>query len=300
MSVEKVHEKIYLIDTVALGVEKVVAAYLVVDDKTAVVDVGYASSLNALLSGIMGAGLNPRKLDYIILTHIHPDHGGCAGNLAEVARRAQVYVHPKGAPHLIDPSKLRESVKTIYGEYFEMLGDFTPIPEDRVVEAEDGEELSLGSTELRFIHAPGHAPHHMTIYMNDEQILFSGDSFSMKIPSFPLHIPTTAPPSYRHELMLETIKNLSKLNGKKIMRPHYGPIEWSQKFFDEQINVFNYWRDLILNSIKNFGKDAFKNVLKDFAAKAKMNIEDIPWHVELNLKTFFEGMRIYLEKTGQI
>ncbi len=294
---EKVGERIYMIDTKALGEEKTVAAYLIKDEKTALTEVGYASSLNNLLEGLREAGVSPSGLSYIVLTHIHLDHAGAAGKIAEIAPNALIYVHPRGAPHLINPEKLVKSVRDVYGEFAERLGGVTPIPPDRIVEASDGEEINLGSTTLRLIHAPGHAPHHMVIYDVEERALFSGDALPMKFPDFPLTVPTTPPPSYLHELTINTIRKLSKLDGRVVMKPHYGPSPWSEEFFEEQVRVLEEWRKLTLKIVGEGVENPYERVFEEFADKAG---EPIPEHVKRDLKISFDGMRMYFERIGVV
>lgn len=294
---EKVGERIYMIDTKALGEEKTVASYLIKDEKTALTEIGYASSLNNLLDGLREAGVNPRSLNYIVLTHIHLDHAGAAGKLAEIASDAVIYVHPRGAPHLINPEKLVRSVRDVYGEFAERLGEVIPIPPDRIVEASDGEEISLGSTTLKLIYAPGHAPHHMVVYDLEEKALFSGDALPMRFPDFPLTVPTTPPPSYLHELTIDTIRKLSKLGGKVVMKPHYGPSPWSDEFFEEQVNVLEEWRKLALRIIREGCENPYERVFEEFADKAG---QPVPEHVKRDLRISFDGIRMYFERIGVV
>ncbi|MEM4675453.1 MAG: MBL fold metallo-hydrolase, partial [Nitrososphaerota archaeon] len=113
--ITRIQDGVYLIDTMALGVREFVAAYLLVDEKTALIDTGYASSLNVLLSDIKSIGLDPSMLDYIIVTHVHLDHAGAAGSLIKTATNAKVLAHPRGVKHLVDPTRLISSVEEIYG-----------------------------------------------------------------------------------------------------------------------------------------------------------------------------------------
>ena len=152
---ERVSEHIYLIDTEALGVKEMVAAYLVKgEEKKALVDTGYASSLQKLIRGLGEIGVDVTELSYIIPTHLHLDHAGASGQLAELSRRAEVLAHPRAVKHLINPTRLISSVREFYGAAADEFGEFLPIEEGRVRGVDDEGELDLGSVTLRFIHAP--------------------------------------------------------------------------------------------------------------------------------------------------
>ena len=301
MFVENVWDNVYLIDTFSLGVGGIVGTYLVIDEKVVLIDPGYASSLEKIIEGLKSIGVNTSEIDYIVLSHIHLDHAGSAGQLVRLASNALIYVHPKGAYHLVNPSKLLDSVRKVYGKDVNMFGEVLPVPENRIVTVKDGEELSIGSSRLRFIYARGHAPHHMVIYHVGEKLLFSGDAFSMNIPTlFPLDIPATAPPSYDHELTVEMIKKVSKLEGRAIMRPHFGSTLWSQEFFNEQLKIHEDWKNLVLEMLRTHRENAFDYVLKYLANQSSMQVDEIPWIVKMNLKVYFAGMKKYLEDSGFI
>ena len=152
-----------------------VAAYLIEHNgRAAFVDTGCHLSVPILLATLKEKNISTDVVDYIILTHIHLDHAGGAGELIRHLPNAKVYVHERGAQHLIDPSKLRAGVIGVYGELFfkQFLGDLIPIAADKVIIAKDGDSLDLGGRLLKFIDTPGHARHHLCIWTNYHKVFF--------------------------------------------------------------------------------------------------------------------------------
>ena len=293
MSVEKVLDRVYLIDTHGLGFERCIGAYLIKDEKTALIDVGYASSINNLLAGIRAAGVNPSTIDYIVLTHIHLDHAGAVGKLVRISKKSLVKAHPKAVKHLVDPSRLISSVREVYGAKAERFGEFLPVDRDRVQGIADEEEVELGSLTLRLYLTPGHAPHHISAQLVEEGALFCGDALSMKIPSFEHDIPQTPPPSYIHEQAIQSINRFMDLEIEVVLRPHYGSTRIYPGFFDDQIALLNWWRKFVYELVAEKSETSFESVLKSYLEKA-------PPFIEENLRVSFDGMVKYLKRTGLI
>jgi glyoxylase-like metal-dependent hydrolase (beta-lactamase superfamily II) len=183
-------------------------------------------------------------LDYIFVTHVHLDHAGGAGQLARRYQKAPVVVHPRGARHLIDPSRLVESVRNATGDMFSFYGEAIPIEADRVYEAEDGERFELGDGRIiEAIYSPGHAPHHLCFFELKELILFSGDAAGA------LHdgnlYSTTTPPSFDLEVSLQTIDRLRALHPKKIFYTHFGPGKNPDHLLKSYADLLKRWTESI-------------------------------------------------------
>lgn len=242
MAVSSISRGVYLVDTGGLGYENTVAAYLIVGERgAAFVDVGYGSGVGRLLGAMRSVGVPLEQLRYIVPTHLHLDHSGATGLLASMSR-AEVYAHERAVKHLVDPTRLLESVRSIYDEgTYARFGEFRPVEEGRVFVLKDGEELVLGGLTLRANYAPGHAPHHMSILIEENRYLVSADTFSVRLPIFPRPIPTTPPPSFDLEQALESMRRAYDLKPRLLLTPHYGPLMPSEILLEEDIGAYEYW-----------------------------------------------------------
>ena len=214
-----------------------VAAYLIEDEgRAAFVDTGCYLSVPTLLATLDAKNIKRENVDYILLTHIHLDHAGGAGELIRHLPNAKVYVHEYGAAHLIDPSKLRAGVIGVYGELFfkQFLGDLIPTPEGRVVIAKDDDTITLGNRTLKFIDTPGHARHHVCIWDEKSQGLFSGDTMGVSYREFDtdqgeLIFPPTTPVQFDPEVWKNTIHKLMALQPKYAYLTHFYRIEFTSR-----------------------------------------------------------------------
>ncbi|MFQ5525340.1 MAG: MBL fold metallo-hydrolase [Thermoanaerobaculia bacterium] len=198
-----------------------IAAFLVFGSGGPVlVETGPASTLPALERRLAEHGVAADDVRHVLVTHIHLDHAGAAGWWAE--RGAQVYVHGRGAPHLIDPSKLLTSARRIYGDMMGPLwGTVTPAPADRVTVVEDGGVVELEGLRLTAIETPGHAFHHHVYRLED--VIFTGDAAGIRVPGFEWVDLPAPPPEFSLELWKETLDRLRREDARAIYRTHFGP-----------------------------------------------------------------------------
>lgn len=217
-----------------------VAAYLIEDEgHAAFVDTGCYLSVPNLLATLEAKNIKHGNVDYILLTHIHLDHAGGAGELIRHLPNAKIYVHERGAQHLIDPSKLRAGVIQVYGELFfkQFLGDLIPSAKDKVVIAKDGETIKLGDRHLTFIDTPGHARHHVCIWDEKSKGIFSGDTLGVSYREFDtkqgeLIFPPTTPVQFDPTAWKNTIEQLMALKPKYAYLTHFNRIKFTQQSAD--------------------------------------------------------------------
>ncbi len=203
------------------GFPGITGAFVVRGEKTALIETGPKSSLDDLLSGLAAAGVD--WVDYVVVTHIHLDHAGAAGTLAAMWPHARVFVHPAGAPHLADPSKLWSSASRIYGDAMESLwGGIDPVPSDRIVEVGDGDGIDLGGTTLRTIETPGHARHHHAYLDESTGTLFSGDALGVRLPDVGVIRPATPPPELDLEVAIASIGRIRDAAPERLCFTHFG------------------------------------------------------------------------------
>jgi glyoxylase-like metal-dependent hydrolase (beta-lactamase superfamily II) len=222
---------LYLIDTdyVRPGLA---AAHLLVDDgRAAFIDTGPGPAAPKLLGALEELGVAPERVDYLFLTHVHLDHAGGAGQMMQALPNARAVLHPRGAPHLVDPAKLIAGSIAVYGEdlYHRLYGDLVPIPAERVLTTEDGTRLKLGGRTFEFIDAPGHAKHHHCPIDLDRRDVYAGDNFGICYRDFdtargPFMLPTTTPVQFDPEAMHRTIDRLMGYQPRRIVQTHFGPV----------------------------------------------------------------------------
>jgi len=209
------------------------AAYLIVENgRAAFVDCGTNHAVPRMLDALTAAGLAATDVDWLILTHVHLDHAGGAGELIAQLPNAKLVVHPRGARHMIDPSKLWAGASAVYGEAVmeRTYGRLRPIPAARVVEAPDGHVVDLAGRALRCLDTPGHAMHHLAVYDARANVCFTGDVFGLSYRDFdtaagPFILPTTSPVQFDPPALHASIDRLLTLRPAAMYLTHYGRVE---------------------------------------------------------------------------
>ena len=222
MSVQRVGD-VHLIDTGHGGLRGTVGVWLLPLDGEAfaLVETGPGSTLRTVKAGIGDAGFDLRNLEAILVTHIHLDHAGAAGELTR-ATDAQLYVHERGAPHLVDPERLLASARRVYGERMDTLwGAMEPAPPDRVTALGDRHEVRLSGRTLTAIDSPGHASHHHCFLLDDGS-LFTGDAAGVRLAGSELVRPALPPPETDLEAWERTIATLRSLQPRRLRLTHFG------------------------------------------------------------------------------
>ncbi|MDQ3985186.1 MAG: MBL fold metallo-hydrolase [Actinomycetota bacterium] len=239
-----------IIDTKMHGRDGITGSFLVRDEKTALVETGPKSSVEHVFEGLRSAGID--HLDWIVVTHIHLDHAGAAGTLAREFSDATIAVHPVGAPHLIEPSKLWASAARIYKDEMEQLwGGIDPIPEERVHVLEDGDKIDLGGRSLQAIDTPGHAYHHHAYLDDSTGTLFCGDALGVRLPEVGIVRPATPPPEFHLEKAIESIRRIAQLRPESLWLTHFGPHDRGERttgveeFCDQAVESLRRWESWV-------------------------------------------------------
>ncbi len=213
------------IDTLLAGIPGMTGAHLILAEQPALVDCGTQTSADTVRDAVTAAGLGPTDLAWLVLTHVHLDHCGAAGDLARAFPGATVVVHPRGARHLVDPSRLVQGTHALFGRLSPALGGLEPIAAERVVEAADGHVIPLGGGRtLRAVWAPGHARHHMALLDEGEGILFAGDAVGVQMGGGDLY-PSIPPPEYDVDAALATLDTLERLGASRLYVSHFGAVD---------------------------------------------------------------------------
>ena len=212
---------VHTADLELMGAPGVVAAYVIPSsDGLVIVDCGPGSTLPKLRSAVSSLGYEVADIRHILLTHIHLDHAGGAGQLA-LETGATVYVHSRGAAHLLNPTRLMQSATQIYGAMMDTLwGAFLPVSEAQLRVLEGGETLRLGGLEIRVAYTPGHAVHHLTYALDGH--VFCGDVGGVRLQGSPYLIAPTPPPDINLEIWRESLVNLRASEPHTLYPTHFG------------------------------------------------------------------------------
>ena len=208
------------------------ASHLVISDGCAAfVDTGTNSSVPLLLDALRQSDLDPGDVDFVFLTHVHLDHAGGAGSLMQQLPNARCVIHPRGAPHMADPTKLIAGTQGVYGKQkaFELYGDIVPIPAERIIEAGDEDSFSFGGREVRTLHTEGHARHHYCLHDPASRGVFTGDSFGISYRDLDTEkgefiFPTTTPPHFEPTEAHKAVDRIMAQEPEKLYLTHYSRV----------------------------------------------------------------------------
>jgi glyoxylase-like metal-dependent hydrolase (beta-lactamase superfamily II) len=208
------------------------ACYVVRGERAAVVEAGSANTVPRILAALDALRIPRADVAYVLVTHVHLDHAGGAGALLAELPAAKLVVHPRGARHLVDPSKLVAGAAAVYGEerFRALYGELVPAPAERVVEAPEGFEIDLGGRTLRCLDAPGHAKHHYVVWDEASRGFFTGDSFGLSYRETdpgagPFLFPTTTPVQFDPAALHVTIDRMIAMRPQRMYLTHFGALE---------------------------------------------------------------------------
>ena len=209
------------------------AVHLVADGgEAAIVDTAVSHSVPRVLAGVAEAGLTPADVRWVLVTHVHLDHAGGAGAMMRKFPHAELVAHPRGAPHLIDPTRLVEATRATYGPetYARLYGEIPPVDAARVRSVDDGERLPLGGREFEFIHTPGHALHHYCIVDDAHSLVFAGDTFGISYREFDTErgafiFPATTPTQFDPAQAHASLDRIMSYQPVAVFLTHYSRVD---------------------------------------------------------------------------
>ena len=230
-------------------------------NKVAIIETGTNYSVPLVKGALANIGLSFSDVSYIIPTHVHLDHAGGAGLLMKQCQNATLVVHPRGARHLIDPSKLVAGAKAVYGEekFIEYYGEIIPIDSHRVIEADDNFILDFDGRELKFIDTPGHAKHHFCIWDKDTKSMFTGDTFGISYRDLDMDsevyiFPSTSPVQFDPDALIKSINRIMEFRPERVCLTHFSAIKPTQEIADQLIDGIHFVSNLTEKYISH--KDA--------------------------------------------
>ena len=297
VELKKVADKIYRFETMLSVMTSPFTVYLIKESQGVVIDPGPAALVPQIQEAMKKLGM--KNLAYIIPTHIHVDHAGGAGKLAQLYPGAKVLVHPAGLKHAVDPSKLIESTRKVFGEDFEIgFGPILPVPESQIKSVEDGEIITVGNRDLQIIYAPGHAPHHIAIFDRSVKGIFCGEALGLpggKDKQIPL--PAVAPPSFDQETYIQTMEKLRKLNARVLFYSHGGVVGYDvDRLITQAEENTRILGDIILKALKEGGtnEDVTRRIKEYASRRFDMDLTD------MDLALTIGGYEVYYRKKGLV
>jgi glyoxylase-like metal-dependent hydrolase (beta-lactamase superfamily II) len=236
------HE-VFQIDTRMAGYDGITAGYLIRGDRPCLVETGTAPSAPVVRDALGRLGIGPDDLATVVVTHIHLDHAGGAGDIAAMFPTAQIVVHQRGARHLADPSRLMAGARLVYGAALDRLfGVLAPVPADRIVALEDTGTIDLGGgRRLDSHYSPGHAKHHVGRVGSASGELEVGDAAGVDLPETGDVRPATPPPDFDLEAALASVRKFAALQPTRLLFSHYGPVTPVAETLDRSAEEIRIW-----------------------------------------------------------
>ena len=225
-SITDLGNDVFQIDTRMAGYEGITAGHLIRGDRPCLVETGTAPSAPVVRDALAELGVGSNDLATVVVTHIHLDHAGGTGDIAEMFPAAEVVVHELGARHLADPSRLMASARLVYGdELDELFGTLAPTPAARIRTVERTGVVDLGGgRELQSHYSPGHAKHHVGLVDSVSGDLYVGDAAGIYIPETGDMRPATPPPDFNLDIALDSLRTFAALQPVRLLFSHFGPV----------------------------------------------------------------------------
>ncbi len=286
---------IYYVETGMYDTTEYGTVYILDGPQPAIVDSGLGPNYEYVLDALETIGIEQTALTAILLTHVHLDHAGGAGFIAEQCPNATVYAHERGAPYLSDPEPLVAGTKNAVKDQWQYYVDPVPIPETRITAVTDGDTIDLGSRRLQAHHAPGHALHQVVYESPTDDAVFVGDAAGIYIPTYDRVQVTSPPATFNREAVLEDAAMIAELDPETLLYPHFGPAPKGDRL-DRYQQAMTEWVDTVAQRRAQTHDDT-ETLAAYFAARVDQELIDI-WgehkareEIKLNVR----GVCQYLE-----
>ena len=278
-------------------------------NEVAIIETGNKYSATNVQKALKMDGLSFSDVTYIIPTHVHLDHAGGAGELMNRCQNAQLIVHPRGARHMINPSKLIEGAMAVYGEenFNKLYGEIIPIDSSRVIEADDNFILDFEGRELKFIDTPGHARHHFCVWDKQTESMFTGDTFGISYRDLDKEnevyiFPSTSPVQFDPEALIKSIYKIMEYKPQRVCLTHFAAIKPTQKVVDQLIDGIHFVSNLAKkyateNDAELIIQDEMMNyLLKGIKKVGNDNLEFCRDRLKLDVEINTQGLIYWQQK----
>jgi glyoxylase-like metal-dependent hydrolase (beta-lactamase superfamily II) len=242
-------EGVDVLDVHLFGTPRLSCSYLINATEPALIETGPATVFERVHRELERVGVEPR---HVVLSHIHLDHGGGVGHVADLFPGATIWVHDVGAPHVVDPTRLVASARRLFGDALDALyGEPLPVAEPRIRAMEEGTVIHLGDRSLRVLYTPGHARHEVTLYEQESGTAFVGDTAGVCYGEG-WQKPATPPPEFDLDAALDSIARVQNLRPRTICFTHFGPAR--EAVLDQAASDLRSW-DKLLRPLAERGAD---------------------------------------------
>jgi len=272
------------------------AAYLIIEgDRAAFVDNNTVFAVPLIMDALAAHDLHPQQVDYAMVTHIHLDHAGGTSALLERCPNATAIVHPRGARHLVNPSRLVASAAAFYGEetFRERYGTIEPVEAERVRAVEEGETIDFGERTFTFLHTLGHARHHMCIHDSGADAVFTGDSFGLSFPimqggTAPFLVASSAPTDFDAVEARSSVRRIVKTGAERAYLTHFGEVTpvgeaaaQVLRSIDSMAKIMNETiaAGLTGDELIAFCEEAVRKAFADHAADCGVGLTGASWRI---------------------
>ncbi|MFP8782456.1 MBL fold metallo-hydrolase [Planococcus plakortidis] len=309
MAISKLNDRIHLIDGFDLGLKQRTGSYVINEQQLTIIETGPSPSVEHVKEGLNELGLPLEEVRYIIVTHIHLDHAGGAGLLMQECPNATLIVHPKGARHLSDPSRLIAGARAVYGDKFDSLfNPIVPVPEHRIEVKTEGGKLQIGpGCTLEFWDTPGHAKHHFGIYDPVSNGFFAGDTAGIRYiqlieDGIDFYLPSTSPNQFDPGAMKASIERMEEQQFDWLYYGHYGAdknpqaalgqvLEWLEVFVEEGAAAYR-----IGESADQLAKRLAAPVMAQLADQGMEQPHRVEPYIEMDLQVSAQGLLDYFHR----
>ena len=283
------------------------------NNKVAIIETGTTYSISNVQIALEKIHLSFEDVAYIIPTHVHLDHAGGAGELMKQCQNASLIVHPRGARHMIDPTKLIAGAMAVYGKqkFKKLYGEIIPIEASRVIEAVDNFILDFDGRELKFIDTPGHAKHHFCIWDKQTESMFTGDTFGISYRDLDhkdeIYIfPSTSPVQFDPEELIKSIHKIMEYNPQRVCLTHFAAIRPTHKVVEQLIDGIHFVSNLAKKyATEDDAKLLIHNDMMSYFLKGfkKIGVKDLDFcreRLELDVKINTLGLIYWQQNISNV